>query len=89
MVGFCLTITGSATQALVQNAVDESVQGRILSIYGLIWLGGPALGSLVMGVLSEWLGLRWPVFGGALFCLAAWAWAHRRRAGMRESLEAP
>ncbi|MGE0748765.1 MAG: MFS transporter [Rhodospirillales bacterium] len=89
LVGACLTMTGSATQALVQNAVDDSVQGRILGIYGLIWLGGPALGSLVMGVLSEWVGLRWPVFGGAVICLAAWAWAHRRRARMRQALEVP
>lgn len=89
MVGFCLTITGSATQALVQNAVDDTVQGRILGIYGLIWLGGPAIGSLVMGVLSDLVGLRWPVFGGALICFAAWFWAHRRRERMRAALEVP
>ena len=48
-------------------------RGRVLSLYGLIFRGGPALGALVMGGLSEVFGLRLPLAGGA--CLAALAWA--------------
>lgn len=63
--GFFMVATGVGTQTLVQLAVDGSMRGRVLSLHGLIFRGGPALGALLMGVLSEFAGLRLPVAGGA------------------------
>lgn len=87
LVGFGLTVSGSAIQTLLQTAVDDSVQGRVLGIYGFLWLGGPAVGSLVMGVVSEWVGLRLPVFVGGVVCALAWIWAVRRTKAMSRALE--
>ncbi|MBM3485670.1 MAG: MFS transporter [Alphaproteobacteria bacterium] len=87
LIGFGLTVSGSAIQTLVQNAVEDSVQGRVLGIYGFLWLGGPAVGSLVMGVASEWVGLRLPVFAGAIVCALAWIWAVGRTKAMARELE--
>jgi MFS family permease len=87
-VGFALVVSGTATQTLVQWSVDESMQGRVLSIYGLLWLGGPALGTLAMGGLSELFGLRAPVLGGAVICVAVWAWAAPRTKRLQRALEA-
>ncbi len=70
-----------ATQTLILGAVDDAVRGRVLSLYGVIFRGGPAVGSLVMGALSGPFGLRWPLAVGGLLCLAATAllWRRRRR----------
>jgi predicted MFS family arabinose efflux permease len=70
-----------ATQTLILGAVDDAVRGRVLSLYGVIFRGGPAVGSLVMGALSGPFGLRLPLAVGGLLCLVATAllWRRRRR----------
>jgi len=59
----------------------------VLSLYGVIFRGGPAVGSLVMGALSGPFGLRWPLAVGGLLCLVATALLWRRRRRMSVLLE--
>jgi MFS family permease len=72
--GFCVSVAGIATQTLVQLASDISMRGRVMSLYGLIFRGGPAIGALGAGIISVHLGLRWPVIIGAMLLAAAWLW---------------
>jgi len=58
-----------SSQTLVQSTIRSRFRGRTMSIYGMIAQGGPAVGALVLGYLAESLGLRWPVFFGALVVL--------------------
>jgi predicted MFS family arabinose efflux permease len=53
----------------------------------MISRGGPAIGALIMGWASDYVGLRWPVFVGALCCLALWLWALTRQRAMAAALE--
>lgn len=85
--GSAMVFNGTAGQTLVQSAVASPVRGRVLGIYGIIFRGGPALGALIMGVLSEWWGLRWPVAGGAFLALLYYAWFWRRLPTMARALE--
>jgi MFS family permease len=85
--GGAMVFNGTAGQTLVQAAVASPVRGRVLGLYGIIFRGGPALGALIMGVLSEWWGLRWPVAGGALLALLYYAWFWRRLGSMAQALE--
>jgi len=85
--GGAMVFNGTAGQTLVQAAVAAPMRGRVLGIYGIIFRGGPALGALAMGVLSEWWGLRWPVAGGAFLALLYFAWFWRRLPEMARSLE--
>lgn len=85
--GFCMVGAGIGTQTLLQFSVDGAMRGRVMSLYGLIFRGAPALGALAMGSASELAGLRWPIVVGALLVVAAWAWALARRARMTEALE--
>lgn len=74
VLGLALVISGAGIQTLLQLNVDSDMRGRVLSIYGLIIRGGPALGALTMGWVAEQSGLRWPLAGGAvLVALAALA----------------
>jgi MFS family permease len=86
VVGFSMASMGTAAQTLIQKTVDANMRGRVLSLFGLIFRGGPALGALVMGAASDRVGLRLPVFTGAAVVLAVWLWARLRQARMMESL---
>lgn len=85
--GFAMAGMGISAQTLIQITVDASMRGRVLSLFGLIFRGGPALGALVMGAASDYVGLRLPIFVGAILVLAVWLWAARRQGRMMESLE--
>ncbi len=87
--GFVYTVTGTTVQTLVQSVAEPTLRGRVLGLYGMIWIGGASVGVLIMGTLSEWLGLRVPVAGGAIVCLAAWVWGMRIRRRVAELVERP
>ena len=85
--GFVITVAGTGEHTLIQASVDEHMRGRVVSLYGAISRGCPSLGSLMMGWIGDHVGLRWPIAGGAVICIALWAWFYRRRAALAESLE--
>ena len=54
-------MSGAGTQTIVQMAVDDSMRGRVMSMFGIIFRGGSALGALIIGAISEVAGLRLPL----------------------------
>jgi predicted MFS family arabinose efflux permease len=80
---------GAGTQTVLQTAVDEGMRGRVLSLFGLIFRGGPALGALVIGVASEAFGLQAPLAVGALLGLLAVIFLWRRREAIDRNLATP
>ena len=87
LVGFSMSRTAISAQTALHLSVDESLRGRVLSLYGMIFRGGPALGALLVGLASQALGLRWPILGGVLCLAAGWIWAFSRRDTIAGSLE--
>ena len=85
--GAAMTMNGVAAQTLVQTAVAPDMRGRVLSLYGMVFRGGPAVGALIMGIASEWIGLRWPLIIGSLLVLATYVWSLRGLARMSAALE--
>ncbi len=80
ILGLAMVTTGAGIQTLLQLNVDGNMRGRVLSLYGLIIRGGPAIGALSMGWLAEFYGLRWPLAGGAvLVAFAALVITMRKR----------
>jgi MFS family permease len=81
MTGFGMASAGIAAQTLIQISVEGSMRGRVLGIYALLFRGGPAFGALIMGGVSEYVGLRLPVLVGAIgvFLVFLWAWLRRRQ----------
>jgi MFS family permease len=77
------------SQSLIQTQVDGALRGRVISVYGMIFRMGPALGALVMGGLVDNLGWRWPIAGGAAICLIIWWWGQRRSERIRLVMEKP
>ncbi len=87
VAGFAMVAGGVGTQTLIQHAVDESMRGRVLSLYGLTFRSGPAFGALAMGWASELVGLRWPLAIGAALALLAWLAISARRRSMTAAME--
>jgi predicted MFS family arabinose efflux permease len=86
-VGYSFVVQSTSNQTLTQSAVDPEMRGRVMSLYGLVARGGPALGALIMGTAAEHFGLREPVAIGAVICLLLWIWAWRQRKPMAAALE--
>ncbi len=80
VVGGTMAVTGISTQVYIQLAVDGEMRGRVVSIYGLILRGAPAIGALGMGIASDYTGLTWPVVFGAAIIIAVGAWVRTRLA---------
>lgn len=87
IAGSSLSLSGVGTMSLVQLAVEDSMRGRVMSIYGLIFRSGPALGTLIMGFAAEYVGLRWPVACGAAICVFFWAITIRKRQTIAKYVE--
>jgi MFS family permease len=89
VAGFAQTVAGTGEHTLIQAAVDEHLRGRVVSLYGAVSRGTPALGALVMGWLGDEIGLRLPIAGGAVICIGLWGWAYSKRHQLAEALETP
>jgi MFS family permease len=87
LAGSAMTITGTGAQTLIQSAVDARMRGRIMALYGMIFRAGPALGAVLMGSLSERLGLRLPLAIGALVSCGVWIMARFRQGRIAAALE--
>lgn len=85
--GFTMVVTGVSGQTLVQGAVNPAMRGRVMSLYGIIFRGGPALGALVMGLFSAVAGLQVPVIGAALLTACYWLWVKLQQQRLAEALE--
>jgi MFS family permease len=55
-LSFCATMCGVGTQSLIQVSVTSAFRGRVMSLWGSINIGGGALGGLLFGVLTEFMG---------------------------------
>ncbi|MBW8268596.1 MFS transporter [Caldovatus aquaticus] len=87
LLGAVSSMHGIAVQTLVQSASDPAMRGRILSLWGLIVRVFPALGALVLGLLGEAFGLRWPTMAAGLLAIAVFALGMMRLPRMAAALE--
>ncbi|MFT5486285.1 MAG: MFS family permease [Paracoccaceae bacterium] len=81
--GFMLNGSGIIIQSLIQANVPNEIRGRVVSLYGMLWLGVPAVGAFAMGTAADFIGFRIPVAIGAGAILIAFLWALPRRARLR------
>ena len=87
LIGFAFIVQSVTNQTLIQSAVESSFRGRVMSIYGMVNQGVPAIGTMAIGGAAEHFGLRTPVLAGALVAAALFFWAWRIRKPMAAALE--
>lgn len=67
-LGCTLSFCGVGTQILLQSMIEDSVRGRVSSLWGLVAFGGIAIGSLLIGTLASLYGLQSVTIGTGVFC---------------------
>ena len=87
VAGAMMTITGTGAQTLIQAAVDARMSGRVMALYGMIFRAGPAVGAVLMGTLSEYLGLRLALALDAMLSGSFWLATRFRHKCMAAGLE--
>ena len=87
LIGGIIVIGGTGTQVLMQHSVDGAMRGRVMSLYGMIFRGGPAVGALAIGSAAEFIGFPAALAAGGVVCLAVWLWLLPRRAAIIAALE--
>ncbi len=86
--GAAVTLSGTGTQTLMQNAVDGHLRGRVMSIFGMLHRGGPALGALGMGAAAEIIGTQFALISVCLIvCIPVLVWSWPRRRQIAAALE--
>lgn len=68
-LSFCATVCGVGTQSLIQVSVVSGFRGRVMSLWGSINIGGGALGGLLFGVLTEFIGYSFTLITMGLLCV--------------------
>ncbi|MEC7489747.1 MAG: MFS transporter [Pseudomonadota bacterium] len=87
IVGFAMLIGGVGSQTLIQNAVDEGIRARVMSLFIVISWGLPAFGALAAGWIADFAGLPATIAAGGLLTILLWLWARRRAAELETGLE--
>ncbi len=86
-IGFTMNLNGIGILNLMQNAVEGSLRGRVMSIYTFLYQGAPALGTLILGGIAEYTGLPWPVGAAGVLLIVIWIAMVPRLAAMTATLE--
>ena len=81
------TAVGICSQTLLLKSASIEMRGRIMSLYVSVFRATPAFGALIMGALSDVIGLRWAVFCGTMMIVVMLLWAWQRRDVMKATLE--
>ena len=89
IVGAAITMAGTSTQVLMQISVDGAVRGRVMSLYGMVHRGVPALGAVIIGVAAEWMGLQAAMIGGGVLTGIVFVVMLRRYGTMVAAIETP
>jgi len=71
VLGFCFMSQMAAVNTLLQSLVPEALRGRLMSLYVVTFVGMAPVGSLAMGRLSAWFGVREALFSGGVLTFGA------------------
>jgi MFS family permease len=69
--GFCLMVQMAATNTLVQSIVSDSMRGRVMGLYTMMFLGIAPFGSLLAGFLAQRYSAPFAVILGGLACVVS------------------
>lgn len=69
LLGFFASLVSIGSQTEVQILVENRLRGRVMSLWTLVIMGGPAIGSVAAGALAGNVGATYTSFSFAVSCL--------------------
>jgi MFS family permease len=82
-VGYAMMTQMTASNTLIQSMVPDSLRGRVMAMYSMMFMGMAPVGALLAGVLAEQLGATTTIALGGMFCLAGGLLFFWRLPGLR------
>lgn len=83
-----MVITGIGIQSTLQISIPEAYRGRVLSLYGICFMGGPALGALAIGAFAEIYGFPLPIIMASvtmmILLVTVWPKRHAIEASLKQ-----
>ena len=80
-IGYITAI--AAANTLIQTLVDEQFRGRVMAFYTMAFLGSMPVGSLVAGIVADWLRVPTTIALGGLLCALTGLWFMSRLPSLR------
>lgn len=71
ILGGVALLTLISANSYVQTNSDPKLRGRVMGIYLLIFMGGTPIGSPLIGLFAEAVGIRWAIFACGVVVLIA------------------
>ncbi len=56
-LGFANTVSAISVQTAIQIDLNDSLRGRVMSLWIMVSMGAVAIGALIMGALADYIGL--------------------------------
>ena len=75
-----------AGQVIVQSTVRGELRGRVMSLWGLLNRSGPAVGALLLGGVSGYVGFQWPMLAATAISGTVAAFVISKWGAMRQAL---
>ena len=69
--GFAMMTQMAASNTLIQSMIPNSLRGRVMAVYSMMFMGMAPIGALLAGALAGWIGATTTVAIGGGFCLLA------------------
>jgi len=79
VLGFALTAMNISAQVLLQTSVRGQMRGRVMSFWTIIARAGPAIGAVIVGEASVWIGFQIPLLGTVLLTAVVGAYVYGQR----------
>lgn len=68
--GYAMMTQMAASNTLIQSMVPDSLRGRVMAVYSMMFMGMAPIGALLAGALADRLGAPITVGAGGGFCIA-------------------
>lgn len=87
LVGSGFMLPMSAANTLLQTLTPDHLRGRVMSLFFIVFMSTPPVGSLLAGFLAPLIGAPLTVAGTGVLCLAGAAWFALKVHLLREAAE--
>jgi len=87
VLGFCMTAINISTQVLIQSTVKGVMRGRVMSFYSMVSRAGPAVGAVLVGWASVYVGFEWPIIATVVVTAIVGTYVFSQRRGIAAGLE--
>ena len=67
--GFGMITQFTSTNTLLQMIAEDDKVGRVISLYGISFMGITPLGTMLIGILSDYFDIQWILFGASFISL--------------------